>query len=87
MPYRQDEPHPSPSPVAIGLHTTLKPTASGTLYLRVNDSAARSTITAARSTLRLKRYACGCSISRDVSRDLMQPKSIKPSALTLRLCL
>jgi hypothetical protein len=27
--------------VAIGLHTTLKPTATGTLYLRVNDSAAK----------------------------------------------
>ncbi len=27
-------------PIAIGLHATLKPTASGTLYLRINDSAA-----------------------------------------------
>jgi hypothetical protein len=29
------------NPVAIGLHTILKPTASGTLYLRVNDSASQ----------------------------------------------
>jgi hypothetical protein len=29
------------SPVAIGLHTILKPTVSGTLYLRVNDSASQ----------------------------------------------
>ena len=35
------EPDRSPNPVAIGLHATLKPTASGTLYLRVNDSAGK----------------------------------------------
>ena len=29
------------NPVVIGLRTTLKPTASGTLYLRVNDSASK----------------------------------------------
>ena len=29
------------NPVVIGFHTTLKPTASGTLYLRVNDSASK----------------------------------------------
>jgi hypothetical protein len=28
-------------PFAIGLHTTIKPGASGTLYLRVNDSAGK----------------------------------------------
>ena len=36
-------------PFAIGLGTTIKPTASGTLYLRVNDSPANSTTIAARS--------------------------------------
>jgi hypothetical protein len=29
------------NPVVLGLHTVLKPTASGTLYLRVNDSASQ----------------------------------------------
>jgi hypothetical protein len=29
------------NPVVIGLHTTLKPIASGTLYLRINDSASK----------------------------------------------
>jgi hypothetical protein len=29
------------NPVVIGLHTTLKPTAGGTLYLRVNDSPSK----------------------------------------------
>ena len=28
-------------PLAIGLHAIIKPIASGTLYLRVNDSAAK----------------------------------------------
>jgi len=29
------------NPVVIGLHTILKPTVSGTLYLRVNESASK----------------------------------------------
>ena len=40
------------NPVAIGLHTTLKPTVSGTLYLRVNDSA--SSLDDNRGTIRVK---------------------------------
>ena len=36
------EPNPTfASPVVIGLRTTLKPTVSGTLYLRVNDAASK----------------------------------------------
>jgi len=44
---RSDEAQPPPPnvgfahPIAIGLGTTLKPDASGTLYLRVNDSAGK----------------------------------------------
>ena len=42
----------SPIQFAIGLQTVLKPTVSGTFYLRVNDSAARLDDNAARSRLR-----------------------------------
>ena len=72
-------------PFAIGLGTTIKPDASGTLYLRVNDSAGQLDDNRGTLTVTIEAVRAECTLAVDTLADASEQWRSRFARLSIRL--